>query len=939
MKKIIVYLLGALLFPGCVAEKSGGDCEVQGRLEFQYTYNVEGDDRLMESVHQIQLYAFDQTTGLLVDILGMNEADIRRGYVSIGGLPDGLYTFVAWGASSTDIRQSFTDISLVDPATHTYTGAKIGETTLDNFYMLVNNKPVPDEADGDITPTFDFMRNTNKLHVNVSGLEDFRQATRANGDTAPPVNIFLTGRNGRYTHDNSIDRLARVVRYEPSYNSVTRTGMDIEIKTLRLDKERHAADPVLLHVEDAATGKDIIEPLDVIGMLLASRTRYAGAYGDQEWLDRTYEFPINISLSAQLPNPVQPTLTVTNPHEGTVWPADPAAERTFLVTANCDWSVSVTEGGGHFTASGNGSGNGSFTVATTGTNTSPTDFNSGTVTITYGPADNMKTTTVKVMQLPRDEEPVLTLLDPDEGTVWPADPTSRRTFVVMANCDWSVAMSEGGEWFTTSGSGKGNGYFNVSTTSVNTQSTARQGTITITYGPAGNKKTITATVTQKEAEPRLTVINPDEGTVWPADPVSERTFTVTANCDWSVAMSEGGDHFTAVGSGKNNGSFTVSTRGANTSPAGTNQGTVTITYGPRENPRTMTVNVTQLPRNAEPYLMLTYPDEGNVWPAGSVSTRTFGVMSNCDWSVSVTGGDDWFTVSERGGKNNGNGWFSVSPKGANTRNITRTGTITITYGPDGNKKTITATVAQRGEEPYLTLRYPDEGTVWPADPASTRTFFVESNCDWSVEMTEGGGHFTASEGGRNNGSFTVSTTGTNTSRTDLNQGTVTITYGPADNRQKVTVRVTQLPRNEEPSLTLRYPDEGAVWPAGSTSRRTFIVTANCEWSVKMTGGGDHFTVSGDGKGNGNGWFTVLPESANTQSTARQGTITITYGPQGSEKTMTATVTQQPYDNTTPPGGNGNGGNGNGNGGTDGKTNIYITIEINNWKITYITQRS
>ena len=334
MKKPItyLYLLGTLLTTGCVTE-GPQDCP-QGELTFHYTYNEVGDDHLTEDIHNIRLYMFDRRTGLLVDILDLDDDDIARGYARFKGLPDGVYSFVAWGHGSDDLSQNYSDIEMIDAASHDYTGIEIGRTTLDYFYMMVKMNELPADIEGDVTPVqrdfedlffaiardvavnggldraveFDFMRNSHYLNIEVTELDKYPQ-TRAGsagsagsagnaGSSGSPVNIFVVGRNGRYRYDNSIDRAARLVRYEPEYLSLTESAMTLGIKTLRLDIDRHLTDPVLLHIENAE-GRDLIEPLDVIQTLLASRGPQSGqGYGNQEWLDRTYEFPMKIDISS-----------------------------------------------------------------------------------------------------------------------------------------------------------------------------------------------------------------------------------------------------------------------------------------------------------------------------------------------------------------------------------------------------------------------------------------------------------------------------------------------------------------------------------------------------------------------------------------------------------------------------------------------------------------
>jgi hypothetical protein len=89
------------------------------------------------------------------------------------------------------------------------------------------------------------------------------------------------------------------VRYEPSPRTRTDSSVEMDIKTLRLDLDRHSDDPVLLYMQDASTGEDLIAPLDVIDAIRQIRTPLGETvYNDQEDIDRGYEFPVEITFSS-----------------------------------------------------------------------------------------------------------------------------------------------------------------------------------------------------------------------------------------------------------------------------------------------------------------------------------------------------------------------------------------------------------------------------------------------------------------------------------------------------------------------------------------------------------------------------------------------------------------------------------------------------------------
>ena len=322
--KIIVSLAAALSLAGCVAEQPG-ECP-EFRLAFRYTFNSEQVDRLTDAVRDINIYAFDAQTGVLVGILEASPEDIARGSIDVYDLPDGRYTFVAWGGDSDDMSQSFTARHLLDAENHRHADITIGETTLDDFCMMLDYETLPEQIEGDIAPAseafddlffaraedvtllrhgtqtveFDFIRNASVLKVSVRGLENIYPPSTTRGPRPDqPLRVFVTGKNGRYRWDNTIDPYARSVRYEPPCHTLSTDSMEVDIKTLRLDVGRHSGeDAVLLHVQDADTGRNLIAPLDILASILQTRSTRSGEllYPDQDAIDRQYEFPITISL-------------------------------------------------------------------------------------------------------------------------------------------------------------------------------------------------------------------------------------------------------------------------------------------------------------------------------------------------------------------------------------------------------------------------------------------------------------------------------------------------------------------------------------------------------------------------------------------------------------------------------------------------------------------
>ena len=361
----VVALLAAaalLLSGGCVAEDlTGGECppEPEFRLTFHYTFNASGHDTIAEDVHSIDIYIFDATTGVLIATAEVDSNDIARGWVEIDGLPDGEYTFVAWGASDDDLGDSFTARHMVDPRRGDHSPVEVGVTTLDDFYMMLGcesargsrGETALSEVDFDdlfhatacnvtLTRTegakvdFDFIRNTGILSVTVTGLEHLADTTATTRAATPPT-LFAVGNNGRHRWDNSIDPWAGQVRYPPRNVALSPGTMSGDIHIMRLDKARHTGpdgDPVLLCLQDTA-GEDILPPLDIMAAIDQIRSPDGRQlYASQEAIDRQEEFRIAIAIEPAVIEPPEPPEP----------PADDKIDISITVTIN-DWPVVILD--------------------------------------------------------------------------------------------------------------------------------------------------------------------------------------------------------------------------------------------------------------------------------------------------------------------------------------------------------------------------------------------------------------------------------------------------------------------------------------------------------------------------------------------------------------------------------------------------------------------
>jgi len=247
---------------------------------------------------------------------------------------------------------------------------------------------------------------------------------------------------------------------------------------------------------------------------------------------------------------------------------------------------------------------------------------------------------------------------------------SSSAIAVTANVSWTVTDDQ--TWLSASPtSGANNGSFTVSTT-ANTGTTIRTGTVTITGGG------LTRTVAVRQAAPTANNLTLSQTSLSFASAAASSAVNVTANVSWTVTDDQTWLSASPT-SGSNNGSFTVS---ATANTGSTNRsGTVTVTGGGL----TRTVAVTQAGTTASNLTL-----SASTWSAAATaSTSAMSVTSNVAWGV--TDDQTWLSASPTSGT--GNGSFTLSAT-ANTATTSRTGTVTVSGG--GITRTVAVTQAGSG---------------------------------------------------------------------------------------------------------------------------------------------------------------------------------------------------------------------------------------------------
>jgi hypothetical protein len=335
LKKSVLCLLTALTLSlgGCVRENID-DCEMLVRLHFLQTLNDDYKDALAASVQDIRLYIYNTETGILAYVFRATPEEIDNGWKYIY-LAQGDYLIVAWASSNPDIFQSGMEEGQIIPqpappvipppppappvdtlpAPPDLGPVVPGQTTIDNSHMGLNTNPGADgnnipqnnqfgdvfndseqaivrpDRDTDMTE-LDLERASSMVNVRIRGLQYLPA-----GVSRPP-HVFIDGRNGSLTPSGNVSPDAPPMRYEPYDTASNDTEMEARMQTLKLQMDMEQSQPMYLHIQDRATGRDIVSPLNLITLIRNVRNSDGTyRYRTQEDINREDEFRILLDMT------------------------------------------------------------------------------------------------------------------------------------------------------------------------------------------------------------------------------------------------------------------------------------------------------------------------------------------------------------------------------------------------------------------------------------------------------------------------------------------------------------------------------------------------------------------------------------------------------------------------------------------------------------------
>lgn len=419
-----------------------------------------------------------------------------------------------------------------------------------------------------------------------------------------------------------------------------------------------------------------------------------------------------------------------------------------------------------------------------------------------------------------------------------------KSISITSNQSWTISVPTGFA-ISRSTSGSSNATFNVYPTSYNSGTTNKTGTLTIT---GNDSQFVNVQLTQKAL---ILTIDPTELNVSASggsysvsvgDP-NNYGWTISSNQSWcSVEPSSGtGNATVAVGIGAN----TSSSRSA----------TITLASS-TGNGTNLTCSVAQSAAQA-----ITF-SPSSVSFAGTGSEEVIGVNGTFDW-WEVTSWPNWCTCEMTTGQSNNP---ILIEAGANTGSTTRTGTLVVEVDGVAYQIPLSQIAASAVTYNFIVSASPSGCTVLINDSVRTNNTYAcpaGTEVRWSVSKS---GYVTQS--------------GTYTMTAENHTESVTLVAA--------TLSVTTL--NGTNSLTFDYDKYG--WASGS---QYVIVNSNQSWTMTTTGvfrigSSGATTINGTA---GNNSYDIFPASANTGSSARTGTLTVT-GTYGGSATINLT---QNYDTT------------------------------------------
>ena len=299
MKYISVNIIILTIFfcmQSCIKEDISECKNSVLQLRFRYTLNGKYSDLFGSEVRRLTAYIFN-SDGKYVESHSVTGEKLVNNYIMTIPLPEGHYQAVIF----CDNAEVFSTGWIDNRTNLFYKGFLPGITAIADFRIMLNSMEGPDgflvpvSTPGDLYVGFAAnVSSTNNTSIaDVYLMKDTKDITVKFMVQAFPAGsvvmpeIYITGTNGRFKSDNSIDTYQQVLKYTPYKTTITGDTVSSYIKTMRIVTGQA---PMLVIKHPSIPGnifsKDITE-------LILSNPKYTS----QEDIDREdrYVFEINFS--------------------------------------------------------------------------------------------------------------------------------------------------------------------------------------------------------------------------------------------------------------------------------------------------------------------------------------------------------------------------------------------------------------------------------------------------------------------------------------------------------------------------------------------------------------------------------------------------------------------------------------------------------------------
>lgn len=501
----------------------------------------------------------------------------------------------------------------------------------------------------------------------------------------------------------------------------------------------------------------------------------------------------------------------------------PAGSESVDISSNKDWTA-ITNDTWINLSPASGSGNGTLTI----NHDENTDLvaRAGVVVISAPGCPDISITVTQQGAIP--------FLSADRTDITVNAAAGMESLDISSNKNWGIASND--TWISLSTDiGSGNETVDLTFTE-NTTASTRTGTITLS---AAGCPEVTITVNQNGAGVIFTIsdnsfeVDPPSGT---------ESVDISSNLDWTVKVS---DPWIMVNPMMGSGDGTINIIYDENTSLDSRVGTVTICATGQPD---QIITITQL--GVMPTLSVDRNTISVTQPSGS---ETVNITSNTEWTIKSTA--TWITFDPSAG--NGDATVAITYT-ENPDMAERSAVITV-CSPDLSDRTIEIT--QSGRAGNLSVN-PSILNVGAA--ASTETFDITADVDWTIKTTSSWLTFTP-ESGSGDATVTVSITG----NIDANQRTGVITICSPG----LTDRLVTITQSGAVASQLSVNPTIVNLPASPGGTGTIEVNSNIDWQFVKVGGWLVIDSPTNNMGSMNGVIEYsYPE--NTGAASRSATITV-----------------------------------------------------------------